>query len=51
MHQLALNVAVYWLALLFISIVNNISAILPCTKPVTQAKGNIYRCLLPKMPS
>ena len=32
MHQWVLNVAVYWFALLFIRIVNNISVILPCHK-------------------
>ena len=32
MHQWVLNVAAYWPALLFISIVNNISVILPCHK-------------------
>ena len=32
MHQWVLNVAVYWLTLLFISIVNSISVILPCHK-------------------
>ena len=42
----------YWLALLFISLVNNISVISNrVTKTVTQKKGNIYRCLLPKKPS
>ena len=32
MHQWDLNVAAYWLVLLFNSIVNNISVILPCDK-------------------
>ena len=32
MHQWVLNVAVLWLALLFIGTVNNISVIYPCHK-------------------
>ena len=51
MHQWVLNVAVYWLALLFIIIVNNISVIFDhVTKIVTQKKDYIYRFYFPKSP-
>ena len=51
MHQWVLNVAAYWLALLFISIVNNISVIFDrVTKIVIQKKGYTYRFYFPKSP-